>query len=110
MSITGNNRRELEYDGDCGTGGNHVAPARDASSIAAGCDEELRQTLAVDKKNMEKCIQILRKLIKMMVSSTLRQTNFNKTIKEGLPKLQEALESLAESKLSTLMVDRRLKE
>ena len=58
---------------------------------------------------MEKCIQVMRNLIKTMVSSTLRQTNVNKTIK-GLPKLREALESLAESKRTTLMVDRRLKE
>ena len=100
----------MEYDGDCGTGGNQVAPTQDPSSRAAGCNEELRQTSAAEEKKMEKCIQVMRNLIKTMVSSTLRQTNVNNTIKEGLPKLQEALESLTESKRTTLMVDRRLME
>ena len=89
---------------------NHVAPTQDPSSTAAGCDEELRQTSAAEEKNMEKCTQVVRNLIKMMLSSTLRQTNVNKTSKEGLPKLQEALESLAKSKRTTLMVDRCLTE
>ena len=100
----------MEYDGDCGTGGNQVAPTQDPSSRAAGCDEELRQTSASEEKNMEKCIQLMRNLIKTMVNSTLRQTDINKTNKEGLPKMPGALESLAELKRTTLMVDSRFKE
>ena len=100
----------MEYGGDCRTRGNQVPPTKDPSSRAAGCHEELRQTSVAEGKNMEKCIQVMRNLIKTMVSSTLRQTNVNKTIKEGLPKLREALESLVESKRTTLIVDRRLKE
>ena len=53
MSITENITREMEYDGDCGTGGNQVAPTKDPSSRAAGCDEELRQTSVAEEKNIE---------------------------------------------------------
>ena len=49
------------------------------------------------------------KLIKAMVQSTLLQKNV-KTIKDGLPKLQETLDSLVESRRATSTAHGRLKQ
>ena len=45
-----------------------------------------------------------------MVQSTLLPKNVNKTIKDGLPKLQEALDSLVESRRATSTAHGRLKK
>ena len=91
---------------------NEFVTIQDLSSSAAGADattEEFSLTTAPKEKNIEKNIQTMDKLIKAMVQPTLLQNNVNKTIKDGLPKLQEALDSLVESGQAT-MAHGRLKE
>ena len=92
---------------------NEFVNTEDQSSCAAGADatnEELSRSTAPEEKNTEKYIQTMDKLIKAMVQSTLLQKNVNKTIKDGLPKLQEAQDSLVESRRATSTAHGRLKE
>ena len=92
---------------------NEFVNTQDLSSSAAGADattEELSRTTAPEEKNIEKYIQTMDKLIKAMVQSTLLQKNVNKIIKDRLPKLQEALDSLVESRRATSTAHGRLKE
>ena len=84
-----------------------------SSSTTAGTEaetDEIRQVTATEKKNTEGYIQTISKLIKAMIETTLLQRNVNMTIKEGLPKLQEALNSLIESRRATSMAHQRLKQ
>ena len=70
---------------------------QDPDNTAAGAvvtTKEIRQTTAAEEKNMEEYIQTMSKLIKAMMKTTLTQKNVKLTTKEGLPKLQEALNSL----------------
>ena len=92
---------------------NEFVNTQDQSSSAAGTDatnEELSRWTAPEEMNIEKYIQTMDKLIKAMVQSTLLQKNVNKTIKNGLSKLQEALDSLVESRRATSTAHGRLKE
>ena len=92
---------------------NEFINTQDLSSSAAGDDattEELSRPTAPEEKNIEKHIQTMDKLIKAMVQFTLLQKNVNKTIKDGLPKLQEALDSLVKSRRATSTALGRLKE
>ena len=92
---------------------NEFVNIQDQSSSAVGADatnEELSRSTAPEEKNIEKYIQTMDKLIKAMVQSTLLQKNVNKTMKDGLPKLQEALDSLVESRRATSTAHGRLKE
>ena len=92
---------------------NEFVNIQDQSSSAVGADatnEELSRSTAPEEKNIEKYIQTMDKLIKAMVQSTLLQKNVNKTMKDGLPKLQEALDSLVESRRATSTAHGRPKE
>ena len=77
---------------------------------ADAATEEIRQATAAEEKNMEEYIQTMSKLMKAMIETTLLQKNVNMTIKEGLLKLQEALNSPIESRRATSTAHRRLKE
>ena len=100
MTISNTNRgREEEINS--GLGHKHASPAHGPSNPAAGTGttaEELRRTSAAENQKMETCIQAMKKFIKTMKSTTMLQKNFNRTINKGLPKLEEALNSLAESR------------
>ena len=61
------------------------------TAVAEVETDEIRAVTAADEKNTEEYIQTMSKLIKAMIEITLLQRNVNMTIKEGLPKLQEAL-------------------
>ena len=90
----------------------NTGKTQDSSSTAVGADtpiEEMRQRTAAEEKNIEEYIETMSNLIKAMIKTTLYQKNINMTIKEGLPKLQEALNSLIESQRSTATAHRSLK-
>ena len=72
--------------------------------------EETRQRPAAEEKNIEEYIETMSKLINAMIQTTLYQKNINMTIKDGLPKLQEALNSLIESRRSIATAHRSSKE
>ena len=91
----------------------NTGKTQDSSSTAVGADattEEMRQRTAAEEKNIEEYIETMSKLIKAMIQTTLYLKTINMTIKDGLPKLQEALNSLIESRCSTATAHRSLKE
>lgn len=69
---------------------------------------DLRKIFEVEQKKTKCLLLEMRNLIKLMVDSTQKQTNVNKTIKIGLPKLGMALNELMKTCWISLSVRRRL--